>query len=182
MRALNLSLCRTLLQSLSPALLIAALLATSAQAEETPHLHNSPPNSHLNSQPNNRLNSQAAVTEAYIHLPLPGKSTTAGYFTITNSSKQAVVLTGVETDIAARAELHSHTHDQGVMRMRKESEIVIAAQATLAFAPGSWHVMLFDVQSGLTSGDSLQLTLRFADNSVLPVVARIRSLFDQHHH
>jgi copper(I)-binding protein len=169
MRSLNLSACLTLLQSLSPALLITALLATSAQADETP-------------QPTNRLNSQAAVTEAYIHLPLPGKSTTAGYFTITNSSKQAVVLTGVETDIAARAELHSHTHDQGVMRMRKESEIVIAAQATLAFAPGSWHVMLFDVQSGLTSGDSLQLTLRFADNSVLPVVARIRSLFDQHHH
>ncbi len=66
--------------------------------------------------------------------------------------------------------------------MRKESEIIIAAQSTLVFAPGSWHVMLFDVQPGLTTGDSLQLILRFADDSVLPVAARVRSLFDQHHH
>lgn len=165
MRAPNLSTRLPFVQSLILAALTVAWLSASAYADQNP-----------------RVNNQVIVDDAYVHLPLPGKSNTAGYFSITNAGTEAVVLTDIETDIAARTELHSHTHEQGVRRMRKESEVTIAAQTTLVFAPGSWHVMLFEVKPGLRTGDSLPLTLRFADGSVVSVTAQARSLFDQHHH
>jgi copper(I)-binding protein len=129
-----------------------------------------------------RLNTEVELTGAYIHAPLPGKTTTVAYFTLHNRSAKPAVVTGVETDGAARAELHSHTHENGIMRMRKEDKISIPAHSSLAFAPGSWHVMLFDVQPGLKTGDELHLTVQFADGTALLAAARIKSLFDKAHH
>lgn len=129
-----------------------------------------------------RLNTQVTATDAYVHLPLPGKTNTAAFFTLHNSGSDTAILTAVETSIASRAELHSHSHTNGMMRMRKEDQVAIAAQSTVNFAPRSWHVMLFDVQPGLKTGDQLQLILRFADGTMLLVPASARSLFDQPHH
>lgn len=129
-----------------------------------------------------RVNAEVELTDAYINVPLPGKTTTVAFFTVHNRSAKPVVITGVQTDGAARAELHSHTHENGIMKMRKEDQVSIPARSTLAFAPGSWHVMLFEVQPGLMTGDELHLTVQFADGTMVLTTARLKSLFDKPHH
>lgn len=128
------------------------------------------------------LNTHIQVTNAYINLPIRGKTTTAGYLTLHNAAAKAQILVAVTTGIAERAEIHSHTHVNGKMQMRREEQVAIPANSTLEFAPGAWHLMFFGVSDQLKTGDELHLILRFADGSQLPVTARARSLFDKAHH
>lgn len=122
------------------------------------------------------------VEGAYINIPLPGKKSTAAYFTVHNRSAKEIILVAVRSDISPRIELHSHTHENGMMKMRRESQVVIPAKSSLSFKPHSWHVMLFDLQGELKTGEELHLTLVFGDGSSLPVLAKVRSLFDEPHH
>lgn len=129
-----------------------------------------------------KLNTHIIVKDAYVNIPLPGKTTVAAYFTLHNKSAQNLALVDVRTALTERAELHSHSHKDGVMRMRREDRVMIPAKGSVAFASGSWHVMLFDVTKTLQTGEQLHLILIFGDGTSLPVVAQVRSLFDQPHH
>lgn len=129
-----------------------------------------------------KLNNDITVEGAFVNIPLPGKTTTAGFFTLHNRAARDIALVAVHTDIAGRTELHSHSHENGVMRMRREERAVIPANSSLAFASGSWHVMFFNITKTLRTGDQLHLTLMFDDGTSLPVAAQVRSLFDQPHH
>ncbi len=128
-----------------------------------------------------RLAGGLDVEGAYVHVPLPGRNVTAAYFSLLNKSEEPRRLVGVETAQAARAEIHSHTHVDGMMRMRREQELDVPARGRVDFAPGGLHIMLFELAPGLQTGDELHLTLIFSDASRLPVVARARSRFDQPH-
>ena len=128
------------------------------------------------------MSTDVTVEDAYVNIPLPGKSTVAAYFTLHNKSAQDIALVSVRTTLTERAELHSHSHKDGVMRMRREDRVVIPAGSSVTFASGSWHVMLFNVTQTLQTGEQLHLTLIFSDGTRLPVVAQVRSLFDQPHH
>lgn len=122
------------------------------------------------------------VEGAYINIPLPGKTSTAAYFTLRNRSAKEVALVAVRSAISPKIELHSHTHENGMMKMRREAQAVVPANTSLEFKPHSWHLMIFDVQGSLKTGEELHLTLLFGDGTYLPVVAQVRSLFDQPHH
>ena len=58
-------------------------------------------------------------------------------------------------------ELHTHLHDNGVMRMHQVPESVIPAQQKVALQPGGLHIMLIDLKAPLKVGDTVPLTLRF---------------------
>lgn len=129
-----------------------------------------------------KMSADITVEDAYVNIPLPGKTTVAAYFTLHNKSAQDIALVSVRTALTERAELHSHSHKDGVMRMRREDRVTIPANSSVAFASGSWHVMLFNVTQTLQTGEQLHLTLIFNDGTHLPVIAQARSLFDQPHH
>lgn len=122
------------------------------------------------------------VEGAYINVPIPGKQSTAAFFTLRNLSAKPLTLVAVHTDIAARSELHSHTHKDGMMQMRREKQLVIPANSTLALVSGSYHVMLFDLQRSIQTGEQLQLVLEFSDGKTLVATANVKSLFDHVHH
>jgi copper(I)-binding protein len=122
------------------------------------------------------------VSDAFVRTPVPGRNITAGFFTLHNPSSKAVTLVAVHADFAGRAELHSHTHSDGMMRMRKEESIEIPAQGTFRFAPGGYHVMLFDLRETLQSGDQVPLRLEFSDGRHLAVTAAVRSALEHSHH
>lgn len=125
---------------------------------------------------------QVSVDGAYINVPIPGTKNTAAFFTLRNQSDKAISLVAVETDIAGRTELHSHTQKDGMMQMRREEQVVIPAKSSVAFASGSYHVMLFDLQRSIQTGEELQLLLTFNDGKKLLATAKVKSLFDDAHH
>lgn len=87
----------------------------------------------------------------------------AAYFTLTNTGAEADRLIAARpVGFAERAELHTHIHDNGVMRMREvEGGVEIPAGETVEFRPGGLHVMLFGLAAPLTEGELHPLVLVF---------------------
>ena len=106
------------------------------------------------------------VAEAHVHLRdaavrvlPPGVPNTALYLTIENDTYHDITFTHAESDVAERVEIHTHEHQQGVMKMRKLDSVTAVAQQTLSFQPGGLHLMLFGLKRPLKLGELIIVTL-----------------------
>jgi periplasmic copper chaperone A len=110
-----------------------------------------------------------SVDNGQIRQPMPGRTVTAGYFTVHNHSTQDVSLSNVSSSAFVRAELHQHSHTDGMMRMEQLDQIVIPAGQSVTLAPGGLHLMLFEPADSLKAGQTVKLSLHFADGQQLSV-------------
>lgn len=101
------------------------------------------------------------VTEVWSRAMPPVSATGAAYLSVRNTGETQARLVSATADIAPRVELHAHTNDGGVMRMREVEAVTIHPGETVTLAPGGLHVMLIDLQRPLVAGESFGLTLRF---------------------
>lgn len=108
------------------------------------------------------------INEAKLRL-LPGDLPAAGYFILTNKGSQSVTLTGAQSPDFAQAMMHRSSRENGMARMKHVEQIEVAANATLTFASGGYHLMLLQRQRALSLGDQIEVTLLFADGQRLPV-------------
>ncbi|HEY7885390.1 MAG TPA: copper chaperone PCu(A)C [Cellvibrionaceae bacterium] len=127
------------------------------------------------------------VSDAFVRVPIAGQKNSAAFMTLHNHGTDKQSLVAVETSLAETAELHSHTMTEGMMRMRREASIDIAPGSRVHLEPGSLHIMLFNLQHTIRTGDTAAFTLIFADGRRLPVTVPVKSVFDndsghQHHH
>jgi len=95
----------------------------------------------------------------------------AAYFIIHNAAEtDDRLIEARPVDFAEAAELHTHLHEDGIMRMRRVPDgIVIPAGETLAFEPGGLHVMLFGLAAPLAEGEFHTLTLVFENAGAIDV-------------
>lgn len=118
------------------------------------------------------------LKQGEVRVPMPGRTVTAGYFTLENTTAATVELVKASSSAFAKVELHQHIKQDDVMRMVEVETISIEPGATLVFQPGGLHLMLFEPQVALTVGDTVSVTLHFADNSTkvleLPLTAMPR--------
>lgn len=110
------------------------------------------------------------LTQGEIRVPMPGRTVTAGYFTLQNTTNETVELVAASSTAFSQIELHQHIEQEGMMRMVEVESIELAAGATVIFQPGGLHLMLFEPLQPLNAGDTLPLTLHFADGKQLDVV------------
>lgn len=115
---------------------------------------------------------QPQVHEAWARASGAGP-VSAAYFAVKNPG-EADRLVGVAADVAAIVEMHAHTKDGDVMRMRKVDGVDLPANGMLRFQPGGLHVMLINLRHPLEAGQSFPLTLRFekAGDIVVDVTVR----------
>ncbi|SDU05964.1 copper chaperone PCu(A)C [Halopseudomonas salegens] len=99
--------------------------------------------------------------------------TGAVYLTIRNDGDKTDTLLSASTPAAGKTELHEHVHEDGLMKMREMSEVIIAAGETVEFKPGGYHVMLFSLQQELSAGSELPLTLIFAEAGEIEVSVQV---------
>ncbi|WP_396587617.1 copper chaperone PCu(A)C [Bermanella sp. R86510] len=117
----------------------------------------------------------------------PTQPNTAAFFRLTNNSGDAVILKQVSSDIAAKAEYHTHSKgENGMMAMRQLKQVVIEPKATVEFKPGGYHVMLFDLVRPLKSGEQVEIRLIDSDGKQyafnLPVKSPMEEPSHGHHH
>jgi copper(I)-binding protein len=94
-----------------------------------------------------------------------GASAGAAYMTITNNGKTPDRVNCVSSDASAECQIHSMTMDNGVMQMRPvEGGLEIKPGETVTLKPGSFHMMLLNLQHPLEQGNSMKATLKF-DNA-----------------
>ncbi|MCW3848668.1 copper chaperone PCu(A)C [Sphingomonas sp. LB-2] len=114
-----------------------------------------------------------SVDGAWVRLPAVAGNPGAAYFALHGGSKDAILL-AVMAKFAVRAELHESMEGHaGMTSMAPVRQVAVPAGATVTFAPGGKHVMLFDVSPSLKPGEKAPVTLSFADGKTVEVQAII---------
>lgn len=116
------------------------------------------------------------VRDAYARAVPPGQSNSAMFMQLTNDSGTDRALVGAESPVCKAAELHTHIHQGGMMMMRRIDRIDLPAGKTVALQPGGLHVMLIGLKRLLVPGESVDLTLIFADGSRQLVKGPVRRI------
>lgn len=102
-----------------------------------------------------------SVSSAWSLSSPPASSNGAVYLVVENSGPQADMLTGAETDVAKRVELHATSHEDGQMKMHHHHSFEVPADGSLELAPGALHIMLTGLVEPLEAGQSFDLKLLF---------------------
>ncbi|MGB6228557.1 MAG: copper chaperone PCu(A)C [Litorimonas sp.] len=109
------------------------------------------------------------LRDGYIMAPLKGRDVAAGYFQTTNDGPDAAIVSAT-SPVAEVVELHTHSMDEGVMKMREVERIDLPSGETVEFRPGGLHLMMFGfareegqsetpVTLTLDNGETLTVTL-----------------------
>lgn len=115
------------------------------------------------------------ISNVWISEAPPVAKNNAAFFTVKNAAQKDVLL-GVETSVAASAEMHEMSMTGGMMRMRQLPLIKLAPHAELKFSPGGRHIMLINMKQPLKLGDKVPLTLKFRKAGNIAVEAEVRML------
>ncbi len=100
-----------------------------------------------------------ALHDATVQLaPVAGRPAVA-YFTLDAPSGAAGKVVAVQVDHFARAELHHSMMHGSMASMDPVKDIAITPGKPLVFAPGGYHVMLFDGDGSLAPGGTTAITL-----------------------
>ncbi len=113
------------------------------------------------------------VSEPWARATIGQVKAGAAYLTLTNNGAATDRLVAVETPAAKRSELHGHSMDGGVMRMRPVEAIELAPGAPVVLRPGGLHVMLMGLKAPLKEGGRFSLTLVFEEAGRLEVEVRV---------
>ena len=116
-------------------------------------------------------NIEGAVTISSVQwrAPLPGQTIGVLYLTLKNQTATQYRLDGVALEWARKAEFHQHFHEEGLMKMRKVSPLILEPHGELTFVSGGLHIMIFGVDSSVAGEPELMLQLLFNDDQFLSV-------------
>ena len=117
--------------------------------------------------------SELEVADAYVREPVPGRAMSAAFLEITNQSEQARELTSVTADWAGSIEIHTHLHENGMMKMRQLESLALPAKQSVTLEPGGLHLMLFNLNLPLAT--NLPMTLCFDNDECMEITATLRS-------
>ena len=117
-----------------------------------------------------------AIHDPYVRLAPPGIKTTGAFMVIANAGGKDISLVEAESPVAQTVQLHNHINENGVMKMRQVPSIDVKANAQAELKPGSYHIMLIDLNKALTEGDLVPITLKFSDGQKKVIEAPVRKL------
>ncbi len=117
-----------------------------------------------------------SVNDPYVREVPPVIKTSAAFMRLQNSGDTERFLIAASTPAATAVELHMHTMQDGVMRMRRIAHIHLPPGETVSLQPGGLHIMLFDLTAPLKTGERVPLTLVFDDGSTKEIHAEVRSV------
>lgn len=98
------------------------------------------------------------VEGAWARATAPGQD--AGMADLTLTSKQAATLVAVSSTVSNSVEMHSMTHEGGMMKMREVKAIALPAGQRVNLGDSGYHLMLIGLKAPLKAGDSVPLTLK----------------------
>ena len=116
-----------------------------------------------------------SVSDPFAREVPPGAPASASFMTLDNMGDQAIKLVLAESDVSKIVELHTHTNDNGVMRMRQVEFIEIPANGQTVLKPGGLHIMLINPVTLLKAGQTVSVQLQFEDGSTKQVDMPVKS-------
>lgn len=116
------------------------------------------------------------IHNPYARATPPNAPNSAVFMMLHNPSSNERHLISASTSVAKTVELHNHVMEGDMMKMREVDEIVIPAKGMAELKPGSLHIMLFDLKKPLVEGESIDLTLNYANGETMTLQAPIKKV------
>jgi copper(I)-binding protein len=115
------------------------------------------------------------VQQAWARASAGTAITGAAYVTLMGGD-QPDSLVGASTPVAATAEVHETTNDNGIMKMRPVGTIAIPPHQMVTLSPGGYHVMMTGLKHKLVAGESFPLTLTFTHTAPITVDVKVQAV------
>lgn len=119
------------------------------------------------------------INDPYVRAVPPGQPNSAAFMQIENKSDANHAVVNATSDVSKVVELHTHTHEGGMMKMRRIEKITIPAQSSATLKPGGLHIMLIGLHHDLKPDQQVSLTLEFEDGSTTSINAPVRKIMMQ---
>jgi copper(I)-binding protein len=114
------------------------------------------------------------ITQAQMPVMPPGQNRAAVYLHLQNRSEQERTILGAASPIAGVVEVHRHLYEDGMMKMRHVPHLPVAAQSSVLFEPGGYHIMLIDVANPPEVGSRFPVTMMLDGGESLVVDVEVR--------
>jgi hypothetical protein len=98
----------------------------------------------------------------------------AGYLELRNTTSRPQVLVAASSTGFESVMMHRTMVKDGMAGMEHLSQIELAPNVSLIFAPGGNHLMLMNPKRALRAGDAVVIKLEFRGGLVLPVPFAVR--------
>jgi copper(I)-binding protein len=122
------------------------------------------------------------VENPFVREMPPMAPATGAFMTFINPTESEITVIKAQSDAAKKVELHTHIHDNGVMRMREIPEIKVPAMGQAELKPGGLHIMLINPTRKLTEGDRVDIVITFQDGSEKVIQAPVRKIMGMGQH
>ncbi|HEX6998755.1 MAG TPA: copper chaperone PCu(A)C [Gammaproteobacteria bacterium] len=114
-----------------------------------------------------------SVSNAWARATPPGAATAAAYLDIENTGP-ADSLVGVRSDAARAVEVHVMRHRNGMMQMERLEAVPVPPGEVTRLEPGGRHLMFIDITRPFAPGDTVTVTLLFANAGEIEVALPVR--------
>jgi copper(I)-binding protein len=102
------------------------------------------------------------ATDVEITATMPGGKMSAGYLSLRNNSDNAISISRVTSPAFEAVEIHTSFIEDGISKMRRTAELIIAPGKSVTFQRGGMHLMLMR-----PTGSSNDMSLSFYDEKTL---------------
>lgn len=92
---------------------------------------------------------------------------------IINHGSSPDKLVGVSSKVAKKTQIHNHTMEDGVMKMRHVKGVDVMPGHPATLKPGGYHIMLMGLKAPLKKGESFHVILEFEKAGKIEVMVPI---------
>ena len=114
------------------------------------------------------------VQDAWIRGIPPSATTTAAFMAIHNAGSDDAILKSADCEVAENVQIHTMEQVGEIMKMKEVSELRIPANGQAILAPKGYHIMLIGLVRPIKEGESIPLSLNFADRPTVVVDAVVK--------
>jgi hypothetical protein len=115
------------------------------------------------------------ISHPWSRATAPSQKVGAVFMTIKTNGNSLDRLIGAQSPDAETVQIHNHTMDNGVMRMRRVDGVTIPADGEAVLAPGGFHIMLIGLKAPLFEETVIPLTLVFEKAGKVEIEAVIEA-------
>lgn len=119
------------------------------------------------------------IEDSFARAAIQQQRNSAAFMLISNHSQHDMSVIGAQSDVAKVVELHTHKNDNGIMRMRKISQIELPAGQQVQLKHGGMHIMLLGLKKDLVADETIDLTLLFSDKSEQTITVPVKHMHHQ---
>jgi periplasmic copper chaperone A len=119
---------------------------------------------------------EVMIQDAWARASIGNAPNSAAYMTLETTGAEPDRLVASSTPVAAKAELHSHSMEGGVAKMRPVDAVEVAPGTPTVLEPGGLHIMLVGLKQKLAPGDTIPLTLVFEHAGEVTIELPVRGM------